>query len=126
MKKGFIAILTVLTLMVFSLSLSIAVTYLSIGEAQSGLALARGTAALNLAEGCAADALLLAKRDLNYAGGNYAYLGGTCAVDVSKDGTLWTLVISGAQNNFTKKIRVTFEYTAGPPGIISLRSWLEQ
>jgi hypothetical protein len=56
-QKGFIATLTVMTLLAFSLSLIAAVTYLSINESQSGLALSRGAAALSITEGCAEDAL---------------------------------------------------------------------
>lgn len=126
MKKGFIAILTVLALLVFSLSLTAAVTYLSIGESQSGLAVARGKAALSLVEGCAEDALLLAKRDANYTGGNYEYLNGECLADVSKDGNTWTMHISGTKDNFTRRLEIVFEYTAGPFGVIILQSWLEK
>jgi hypothetical protein len=128
MKKGagFIAIFLVIALLAFSLSLTAAVTYLSIGESQSGMALARGAEVLALTEGCAEDALLLSVRDANYNGGTYNYLGGICAVDVIKNGTLWTMDVSGTKNNFNRVARIIFGYVPGPPGVITLQSWLEQ
>lgn len=125
-QRGFIAILTVITLLAFSLSLTIAVAYLSIGETQGAFALSRGDEALSLTEGCAEDALLQAKRDEVYAGGDYTYLDGSCHVDVSVNGTTWTLGISGIKNNFTRRIEVVLEYTLGPPNTIVLTSWLEK
>lgn len=126
MKRGFIAILTVIALLAFALSLTVAVTYLSINESQSGLALSRGAAALSITEGCAEDVLLLARRDANYAGGTYGYLSGTCTVTVSKNATIWIVDVSGTKDNFTRAVRIIFDYVPGPPGIITLQSWLEQ
>lgn len=108
-QKGFIAILTVIALLAFSLSLVAAVTYLSIDESQSGLVLAKGQAAFQLAAGCAEDALLLASRDAEYAGGTYGYLDGTCTVDVAKDGTAWELVVTGQKDAFGRGIRIAIE-----------------
>ena len=125
MKKGFIAIFLVIALLAFSLSLSTAVTYLSINEAQSGLALAKGMAALTLAEGCAEDALILASRDENYNGGTYEYLGGTCNAEVSKDGIMWTLGISGTKDNFTRPLEIVVNRQFVPP-TLTLQSWLEK
>ncbi len=125
-QRGFIATLTVISLLAFSLSLIVAVTYLSINESQSGLALSRGALALSFTEGCAEDALLLSGRDENYTGGTYEYLGGVCNVDVSKNGAEWTLNISGTKNDFSRTVRIVFSYVSGPPGIITLQSWLER
>ncbi|MEI8097143.1 MAG: hypothetical protein WCG73_03495 [Candidatus Moraniibacteriota bacterium] len=125
-QRGFIAILTVITLLAFSLSLTIAVAYLSIGETQSAFALSRGDEALSLTEGCAGDALLQAKRDETYVGGDYSYLNGNCRVDVSVNGTTWTMDIAGTKNNFTRRVEIVLEYTLGPPNTIILTSWLEK
>lgn len=125
-QKGFIALLTVIALLAFSLSLTVAVTYLSINESQSGLALSRGASALSITEGCAEDALLLSSRDENYTGGEYASLGGTCTVGVSKDVAVWTVDVSGTKDNFMRSVRIIFEYVPGPPGVITLQSWLER
>jgi hypothetical protein len=125
-QGGFIAILTVIALLVFSLSLTVAVTYLSINEAQSGSALSQGAIALALSEGCAEDALLLSRRDENYNGGTYEYLGGTCNVEVSKNGTVWTLDVSGARDNFARSLEIVVDRQPGSPAVITLQSWLEK
>lgn len=124
--KGFMAILTVIALLAFSLSLTVAVTYLSVNESQSGLILSRGASALSLTDGCAEDALLLSKRDANYTGGTYTYLGGVCTVAVSKNVTIWTVDVTGTKDNFTRTVRIIFDYVPGPPVVITLQSWLEQ
>jgi uncharacterized membrane protein len=126
MKKGFIATLGALTLLALSLSLTVATTYLSINESQSALTLAEGAGALALTEGCVEDALILARRDENYSGGTAEYLSGTCVIDVTKDGTAWTLVVQGTKNTASRTVEVVLEYTAGPPGTILLTSWLER
>lgn len=118
--------LTVITLLAFSLSLTIAVMYLSIGGSQSALALSHGAEALSLTEGCAEDALLQAKRNVNYIGGDYSYLGGTCSVVVTVNGTKWTINVSGTKNNFTRSIEIVLEYTLGTPSTLVLTSWLEK
>ncbi len=125
-KRGFVAILTVILLLFFCLSLTIGVTYLSIDGSQSSLAISSGSEALSLTEACAEDALLLSLRNENYVGGTLTYLGGVCAVTVIKDGSIWTLDISGTKNHFTKSITVIFEYTLGPPNTLTLMSWLEK
>lgn len=124
-QRGFIAIFLVIALLAFSLSLSTAVTYLSINESQSGLALSRGYGSLALAEGCAEDALILVNRDENYTNGTYEYLGGTCDVEISKDGTVWTLNISSTKDNFTRSLEIIFDRQSVPP-TLTLQSWLEK
>lgn len=124
--KGFIAIFLVIALLAFSLSLTTAVTYLSINESQSGLALAKGASALALTEGCAEDALLISSRDENYASGTYGYLGGTCVVEITKDGTIWTLDIVGTKDGFTRALEIIIDRQSGLPVILTLQSWLEK
>lgn len=124
--KGYVAILTVLTLMVLSLSLTTAVTYLSIGEAQQALAISEGEAALQAAEGCAQDALLQSFRDETYAGGQYTYLEAECDVAVSTDGTEWTLTVSSTKNRFTRSLEIVITREPGPPVTLTIESWLER
>ncbi len=123
--KGFIAVLTVIALLAFSVSLILGVGYRSLDAAQESLALAHGAAALALTDACVEDALLLVKRDAEYSGGVYAYLGGTCQVDVSQDGVTWNMSISATKDGFTRSAQVIFDYTPGSPGTISLRSFQE-
>lgn len=124
-RAGFIALFTVLALLAFFLSMTFASAYLSIDESKGGLMSARAEDALQFSEGCAEDALLLSIRDENYDGGAYEYMNGECSVDISKDGAVWTADVVGTKNGFTRSIRIVFEYVVGPPGIITLQSWLE-
>ncbi len=124
-RDGFIALFTVLALLVFCLSMTFATVYLSIDGSQEGWMSARGEDALQFSEGCAEDALLLSIRDENYDGGSYEYMGGECSVDISKDGAVWTADVVGTKNGFTRSIRIVFDYVVGPPGSITLQSWLE-
>lgn len=118
--------MTVLALLVTSLSLTLAVTYLSIGESQSALALSKSEMAYQAMEGCAQDALLLSLRDENYTGGEYSYLGAVCMVDVSKDGTAWTLNVSSTKDVFTRSARIIVDRSVDTPATLTLSSWLEQ
>lgn len=123
---GFIALFSVIALSAFSLSLIVAVAYLSINESQAGLMLARGEVALQFVEGCAEDALLLSVRDEGYMGGSYGYMGGDCSVDVSKDGSVWTMDVSGTKDQFARSVRIIFKYDPLAPVVITLQSWLER
>lgn len=125
-RKGYIAIMTVLSLLIFSLSLLVAVPYLSIGGAQQALALSEGETLLAALEGCAEDVLLLSVRSEDYIGGSYAYLGMLCEVTVEKVDTVWTLSFSGSSQGLTRTLRVVVDRTVGVPGVITLTSWLEQ
>lgn len=124
-QPGFIAILTVIMLLSFSVALIYSAGYLSIGASKGALTLASGAAAHSLVDACAEDALLLSRRDGMYEGGNSEYLGGTCRVHVVKDGDVWTLDISGTKDGFTRAIEITFSYVPGPPSVITLQRWLE-
>lgn len=125
-QKGFIAVLTVIALLAFSASLVFAAGYLSIGAAKSSLALAQGEAAYQALEGCAEDALLLALRDENYAGGTYSYLGASCTVEVAKDTTTWTFDIHSEKSGYSRSLRIVADRAPGTPGTITLASWLER
>ena len=125
-SKGYIAIMTVLALLVFSLSLLVAVPYLSIGGAQQALVLSQGETLLAALEGCAEDALLLGSRDENYEGGSYSYLGSLCDVTIAKDGTAWSFSLSGNRQGLTRTLVITADRSVGIPGLFTLQSWLEQ
>lgn len=111
---------------VFSLAHRRGRAYLSINESQAGLMLARGEVALQFVEGCAEDALLLSVRDEGYMGGSYGYMGGDCSVDVSKDGSVWTMDVSGTKDQFARSVRIIFKYDPLAPVVITLQSWLER
>jgi hypothetical protein len=124
--RGYIAIMTVLALLVFSLSLLISVPYLSIGGIQEAAVFSESETVYAALEGCAEDALLLSARDENYTGGTYTYLGATCEVSIEKNDPLWTLSFTGSRYSVTRVLRVIVERTPGTPGTLTLQSWLEE
>jgi hypothetical protein len=105
-KNGFIATTTVLIITVVMLAAIATISLLSIGEAQSSLSLYKGTGNLYLAEGCADDALLKAKNDVNYVGGNITRPEGTCTVSVSKNGSIWTMIIGTLATDYKRSVQV--------------------
>jgi hypothetical protein len=125
-QQGFVAMIVVLSMLVFSTVLILGATYLSIGEAQVSFAHAKGSAALAAAEGCAENALLLALRDEAYGGGTYDILGAACTVDVGTAGPRYTFSVAAEKDGFARRIEVAADRTAGPPAAFSAVRWLEQ
>jgi len=125
-QRGFVAMIVVLSMLVFAAVLILGATYLSIGEAQSSLAFTQGSGTLSAAEGCAENALLLALRDETYTGGTYDMFGATCTVDVSVDGIRYTFAVTAEKDGFTRRIEVAADREIGPPTVFSAMSWLEQ
>lgn len=125
-QSGFVAMIVVLSMLVFLAVFILGATYLSIGEAQSSFALAQGKQALSAAEGCVENALLLALRDETYDGGQYDLLDAVCTVDVSVDGTRYTFGVSAEKNGFTRGVEVSADRVAGPPAVFSAARWLER
>lgn len=125
-QRGFVAMIVVLSMLVFAAVLILGATYLSIGEAQSSLALAQGRGTLSAAEGCAENALLLALRDETYDGGTYDLLGAACMVDVAVDGARYTFTVTAEKDGFARHIEVAADRQIGPPAVFSALSWLER
>lgn len=121
MKKGYIALTTVLILLFIITSLGIVSAILSVNEAQSGLSLFRGEDTLQFVEGCAEDALLKTRQSSAYAGGNITRPEGTCTVSVSKAGNNWTINVSTTNLQFTRTIQIQIVRSNG----ITLSSWKE-
>lgn len=124
-QRGFVAISSVLVILVVVLTLSVSLAYLSIGEGQSSFALFKGEEALQLTEGCVEDVLLKARNNPNYNGGTLSRPEGTCNVTIdSKVGTTWvaSIVVSTPNASYIRKIQVTFD--RNPTGIV-LSSWKE-
>jgi hypothetical protein len=121
MKKGYVAITTVLILLLLIGTIGTTGLLLSIGEAQSGLSAFKGEDSLQFVEGCAEDALLKSRASATYAGGNITRPEGTCTVSVSKAGNVWTLTVSTLDTKFRKTIQIQIVRT----GSITLNSWKE-
>lgn len=124
--KGYIALITVLSLLVFSLSLLSAMPYLSLGSMQQASVLGESETTLALLDGCVADALLLSKRDENYTGGAHDFFDGHCEISIEKNETIWELSFVATRNRIVRTAVVTVERTPGVPGTVTLLGWLEQ
>lgn len=125
-QGGFVAMIVVLSMLVFSAVLILGATYLSIGEAQASLALTQGKQALFVAEGCAENAILLALRDEMYDGGNYGLLGASCDVVVTVDGARYTFAVEATKDGFSRRIEASADRATGPPASFSGWRWLER
>ncbi len=126
LPKGYIAIMTVLALLVFSLSLLLALPYLSIGGAKQALLLSESEGVRARLDGCAEDALLMLKRNETYSGGTYEYLGMHCEVAVARNDTHFTLTLIGNGQDITRRLTVVVDRTAGDPGILTEASFLPE
>ena len=96
----------VIILVAVVIAIATTVALLSIGEAESALTLTNGESTLNFVEGCAEDALLKARANTAYTGGNITRPEGTCSVSVSKAGSTWTLTMSTTATTHVRTIQV--------------------
>jgi hypothetical protein len=122
MQKGYIALATIIIITAVVLAISSTVAFLAIGEAQSGLALFKGEDAITFSEGCMNDALLKARSDANYTGGNITRPEGTCIITVSKAGNLWTLTATTSVTTYKRTIQAIINRQSTG---ITLTSWQE-
>lgn len=123
-QKGYIAIMTVLILSVVLLAAASTVALLAIGEAQSAFALFKGEDSLQFVEGCTDDALLKARSDINYNGGNITRPEGTCVITspITKAGNEWTMTVSTNDTKYRRTVQVVFNRLSTG---ITLISWRE-
>lgn len=122
MKKGFIAISTVLVLMSVIIAIVLTITYLAVGEGQSSLAIYLGEDNLNLVEGCAEDYMLKIRSDSSFTGGNITRPEGTCTITINSGNPNWDITISSTNVDYKRKVQVKF--VRNPTGI-TLTSWQE-
>ena len=119
-KNGFIAMTSILVISAVVLIISITVSMLSIGEGQSGLAHYKGENTLTFVEGCMEDALINARNNVSYNGGNITRPEGTCVITVVKSGN-WTITAT-TTNTFFKR---TIEAVITRASSITILSWKE-
>lgn len=125
MKKGFIAVVTVLIISVVVLAVAVTVTLLSIGEAQSSLSLFKGEDNLSFVEGCAEDVMLKIRASSTYNGASITRPEGTCLITYNAGGggpVNWDITVTSQSVDYKRSIRVIL--TRNPTGII-LSSWKE-
>lgn len=124
MKKGFIAITTILIISVVVLGIATTVALSSIGEGQASFALTKGEDALHFVEGCAEDALLKIRSNASYANPGPALIThpeGTCSVSVvSGSPNIATVTTQDTKYKRTIVIKYTRTATA-----VTITSWKE-
>lgn len=124
MQKGYIAIVTVLTLSAVCLMVAATTSLLALGEAQSGFSLYQGEDTLNFVEGCTEDGLMKSQNSSSYNGGTVTRPEGSCDITMdSKIGTVWTMTITTAAAKYKRTVRVVF--TRPVTGSITINSWQE-
>ncbi|MDP1710472.1 MAG: hypothetical protein Q8L46_00815 [candidate division WWE3 bacterium] len=121
-RGSYIAFTTFLILSAVILLAGTTLALLSIFQVQQSLAREKGFSALYLAEGCAADALLSAFYDSNYAGGTKTPPEGNCTITVSKVGNNWVVTSTATvAGGYTRRVRVNILRQ----GSIQILSWKE-
>jgi hypothetical protein len=123
MQKGFIAILTVLSLLVFSVSLSLSMMYLSLDASRVSVAPAAGEEVLALAQSCAEEVLLKLRNNPLYTGEPLNLLEGTCATSIETTGSESVLQVQATKDTYTRALRLVVDREADR---LWLRSWQEE
>lgn len=104
---GFIAISSVLVIMVIVLVIGTTVSLLSVQGIQLSLSSKKSDEALSLVEGCVADALLRLNEQ-NQLPASVSLPEGSCIVTLNEQaGVTWDFTVSGSFNNYTKRIQIT-------------------
>ena len=122
MKRGFVAITTVLIISVVVVAISMTVFLTSINESQSSFSVVNGEQSLQFAEGCMEDVMLHVHDDASYAASDMAYPEGVCRVSASRNGTVWTVETYADANEYSRHVRVSFDRTLTE---IVVLSWTE-
>lgn len=132
-QKGFIALSTVLIVLVVVLAITLTSTYTSLNEAQSGFSLYQGDENLAQVEGCVEEALLKARYDATFGDPvetpvniNRPSPLPTCVVTVNSKQLVspfeWDMDVTVDTTAYKRIINV--EFTRGV-SVFSLNSWRE-
>lgn len=121
MQKGYVAIVTVLTISLVALVVAVTVSLLAIGEGQASLAYYKGEDTLSFVEGCMEDALLKIKGSPTYAGGSITRPEGTCTITISKVGSTWITTATTTATNYKRTVQTVVTRS----GTLTLTSWRE-
>lgn len=124
-QQGYIALSTVLVVLVVVMAITLTSTYTALNEAQSGLSLFQGDENLAGAEGCAEEAML--KIRLNpVAVTSISRPEGTCTITYALSGPVnWDMTVTFASTtttNYSRSIKVVFSRSTSA---LTLTSWRE-
>ena len=120
-QNGYIAISSVLVIMVVVMIIGTSVSLLSINDIQLSLSNKKSDEALDLVEGCVEDALIRLNED-NLIPATITIPQGACSVTInSQAGSNWTFTVTGTFNTYTKGVRVE----AVRQSNVEVSSWTE-
>lgn len=121
MKKGYVALVTVLIMAAVAVGAVTTVALLGIGEAQTGLASTDGETTLRLVESCTEDALSKVRSNSAYVSNTLVLPEGSCSVVVTKAGSNWTLVVTNSAGKYKRTIQVDLSRSSK----LVINSWKE-
>jgi len=112
MKKGYMAIVTVLVLLAVTAGIASTLTFFSLDKAQGEDALSKGQQALYFSESCAEEGMLRtihATDPTTYAGDTFTIPQGECDVMVTDDNGAYTLhAVGGKNGHYVRGVAVEF------------------
>ena len=104
-EKGFIALITVLMVLLVALTVGLTISFLTINEAQMSLQKSQSFQAYYTANACAEMALVKLKKDKNYRGGETSNTGaGICYIFPIEDN--WIIKTMSYFSGQIKKIKI--------------------
>lgn len=124
MKKGFIALISVLIVGAIGTAIAVSLLLLGIGTSRTSFALLQSTEARALADACSEEALQKIRDFLPYSGsGSLTTSQGSCTYTVTKgSGQNRTVTSTGTVGTIVRKVKITL--TQINPQIIT-SSWQE-
>lgn len=125
-SQGFALIATVLSLLGFSLVLSLALTQITFGTIATTEVVRSGAQALATAEGCVEGLLNEIRADPSFSEGSFTTSAGICNVDLRQDesdNTRYTLHVSAAHGSATRGVSAEVTRTETQ---LQLVSWSEE
>lgn len=121
MKRGFVAITSVLVISAVALATVSTVMLLGVGEMLGSFAGMKGEESLQLVEGCVEDALLKIHGNSAWAGGPLNPPEGDCLVTINSGNPNWDITVAATSGDYQRKVRVVF----GRGTSLVISSWEE-
>lgn len=125
-EGGFIALISLLTVLSITLAIGLSVALLGIEESRMGFDQSQSFSAFYNADGCMEEAFMRIKRNADYAGGSLSINGNSCTIEVAADGSQRVITAYSTVDDFIRKTRATVTLTITPKIIkLTLNSWQE-
>ncbi|MCI0564169.1 MAG: hypothetical protein MN733_37315 [Nitrososphaera sp.] len=121
MRRGFVAITTVLVISAVAVATVSTAMLLGVGEMLASFAGMEGQESLQLVEGCVEDALIKIHANSAWAGGTLNRPEGSCTVTINSPNPNWNITVTTTSGDFQRKVQVVF--TRGTSLVIT--SWEE-